>query len=162
MKLDDLKKTKRKNPVAKNMGINKARTHKDKKKALRNPRKNQKHKGRIMEGFYALLEDNHVWTKEEIREKLKTDDRWLFRGLLAIYRLQTEDEKNDKATRHYNGIGFNGVNADFLSTAAERRMNPNFKFSRKYRDAIRRAMLKYSGQLAKIANGKIDMRGREA
>jgi hypothetical protein len=41
-------------------------------------------------------------------------------------------------------------------------MNPNFKFSRKYRDAIRRAMLKYSGQLAKIANGKIDMRGREA
>ena len=33
------------------------------------------------------------WTKEEIAAKLATDDKWLIRGLLAIYAGQTEEEK---------------------------------------------------------------------
>ena len=48
MKLKDIKKyetpLKRRNLVAKNANINKASTHKDKKKALKNPRKYSKHK----------------------------------------------------------------------------------------------------------------------
>ena len=34
------------------------------------------------------------WTKEAIREKIMADDKWLIRGLLAIYRLQTDAEQN--------------------------------------------------------------------
>ena len=154
MKLNDLKKHKKKNPVDKNMGINKPQTHKDKKKALRNPRKNEKHKNKILESFDTLLEDGRVWKKEEIREKIKTNDKWLFRGLLRIYQLQTEDEQANRATSHFNGVGFNGVDAEFLSQAAERYAS-GFRFSDKYKAAIRRAMLKYSAQLTRIANGKI-------
>lgn len=155
MRLNDLVKDKIKhNPVAKNAGINRASTHKDKKKALLNPRKNQKHRKKVFESALPLFEEEKVWTKEEIRNKIKTDDRWLMRAVYAIYKLQTEDEKADKTTKHLNNIGFNGVDAVFLSQAAER-YRKNYNFSPKYMEAIRRAMLKYSGQLTKIANKRI-------
>lgn len=180
MKLDDIKnKMFKRNPVAKNVGVNRAVTHKDKKKALGNPRKNQKHKKKFLEGiaprinissgltstvnpqqvvkFQKLrktLFENKVWTKEEIRNNLQNDDRWLFRALFAIYKYQTEDEKSTGQTKYYNNVGFSGVDADFLTQAAIR-YKRGFRFSEKYIAAIRKAMLKYSGQLAKIANGKI-------
>lgn len=161
MKLNDIKgKQSKRNPVAKNAGINRAVTHKDKKKARNNPRKNQKHKNKFLESasnskqFHEHLFENKSWTKEEIRDKLEHDDRWLFRALFAIYKYQTEDEKSTGQTKYYNNVGFSGVDADFLTKAAMR-YKSGFRFSEKYVAAIRKAMLKYSGQLAKIANGKI-------
>lgn len=68
MKLKDVKTPNKRNPVAKNMGINRASTHKDKKKSLNTPRKN-KYKDKLSEG------DNKQWTKDEIRQKLLTDDK---------------------------------------------------------------------------------------
>jgi hypothetical protein len=69
MKLKDLnnKKSKiKRNPVAKNLNINKSATHKDHKKSLNVPRKNKKHK----EKFEDLFEEQKIWTKDEIRENL--------------------------------------------------------------------------------------------
>lgn len=55
MKLKDLKKKSPRNPVAKSGAVNRAATHKDKKKALRDPRKNQKHKGKMFESLAKLI-----------------------------------------------------------------------------------------------------------
>jgi len=160
MKLTDLKKKEakagRKNPVAKNMGVNRAATYKDRKKSQQNPRKSLKHKARMFETIEMVFEaeEKKVWTKDEIREKIKTDTRWLMRAIAAIYKKQTEDEQSNRVTSHVNNVCFNGVDAEFLSQAAER-YNAGWNFSEKYVEALRRAMLKYSGQLTKIANGKV-------
>lgn len=91
------------------------------------------------------------WTKEEIRFNMETNDKWLFRGLLAIYARQTEDERSSEITKHDNAVGFNGVDSNFLSRAAVFYKSNGFR-TKVHKEAVRKAMLKYSGQLAKIAN----------
>jgi hypothetical protein len=93
------------------------------------------------------------WTKETIREKLDTDSRWLQRGVVAIWEQQTNDEQRAKSTRHDNGMGFNGVDAMFLSSIAER-VQRGIPLSERQVEATRRVMRKYAGQLAKLANNK--------
>jgi hypothetical protein len=167
MKLTDLttkdKELKKKNkdrdqssPVLKHARVNRAQTHKDKKKAKKyNPRKATKHKSRMYESFLILCEtkEGKVWTKEEIKEKLKSDDNWLIRGLLAIYDRQTEEEQSSHATQVHNGIGFNAYDAEFLTNSAKFYQSKGFLSDRHLR-AVRRAMIKYSAQLSRIANGQ--------
>lgn len=93
-------------------------------------------------------------TVEEIRVKLATDDRWVLRGLKAIFKKQTDDEKHDGITKHDNGVGFTGADSGFLSPMALRALEGR-DFSPKQMVYIRKAMKKYAGQLHKIATGKI-------
>lgn len=95
-----------------------------------------------------------AWTKEQIKDKLATDDKWLFRGIVAIFNKQTEDEQDSGYTAHDNGMGFNGVDAEFLSSLALQ-INRYGRLSPKQIEIARTKMAKYAGQLAKIANGKI-------
>ena len=37
-----------------------------------------------------------IWTKEEILSGIQTNNKWVERGVVAIYNKQTEDEKNDR------------------------------------------------------------------
>lgn len=94
------------------------------------------------------------WTKEEIRFKMETNNDWLFRGLKAIYKRQTQDEKLEAITRHENGVGFGGADANILSSFAIQHEEKGF-LTRKQIGICRKKMLKYAGQLAKIANGEI-------
>lgn len=94
-----------------------------------------------------------VWTKETIREKLETDFRFVIRGLLAIYARQTDSEKNAGQTREDNGVGFNGIDSIILSSFAQQWQTRKF-LSPKQWIIARKKILKYSGQLAKIANGQ--------
>lgn len=94
------------------------------------------------------------WTSENIRFNMLTKDSWLYRGLVAIYNRQTEDERSAELTKHENGVGFSGVDSNFLSRAAKYYKDNGF-LTQKHRDKVRTAMLKYSGQLSKIANGEI-------
>lgn len=91
------------------------------------------------------------YTKAEIRFYLETNDKWLYRGLIAIYNRQTEDEKNAGITRHDNSVGFSGADSSFLSNAAKFLKERGF-LTAKQRSKVRQAMLKYAGQLEKIAN----------
>ena len=91
------------------------------------------------------------WTKEEIRFNMETDNKWLFRGLIAIYNRQTQDEKNEAITVHENGVGFGGADANILSSFAKQYGERGF-LTKNQIDICRKKMLKYSGQLAKIAN----------
>lgn len=96
-----------------------------------------------------------VWTKKEIREKLQSDDRWVIKGLLTIYRYQTEDEKSMGATKHDNGVGFNGLDAPFMSSLAEWYKEKG-SLTQKQMLHCRKTILKYAGQLARIANEEVE------
>ena len=92
-----------------------------------------------------------IWSKDEIRENMQSSDKWLIRGLLAIYKGQTETEQEQFQTIEHNGIGFNGFDAEFLTSVAQQVLERRTLTANQV-SAVRRAMLKYSGQLAKIAN----------
>jgi hypothetical protein len=92
-------------------------------------------------------------TVEFVREKIATDDRWLLRGLVAIYHKQTEDEQRDAATKHTNGVGFTGVDATFASSLAEQVIRRG-SLSPKQMIFARKIMKKYAAQLVRIAKEK--------
>lgn len=94
-----------------------------------------------------------VWTKAEIREKLASNDNWLVRGLLAIFSRQTASEQEAGVTSEDNGIGFNGADAEILSSFAKFYAKNGY-LSPKQREIARKKMLKYAGQLEKIAKGE--------
>lgn len=101
-----------------------------------------------------------IWTKEEIRENLNTKDVWVLKGILAIFDKQTQDEQNSEDTKHHNGIGFNGVDARIMSSFAKQIQG--FKpgkfhspLSKKQMEIARKKIMKYAGQLTKIANKEI-------
>ncbi len=107
-----------------------------------------------------------IWTVEEIRSKLENADgdrgnKWLYRGVLAIFNNQTDTEKNAHATIENNGIGYNGVDADIMTSFAKRIISHNKRavypqaLSPKQRVIARSKIVKYSGQLTVIANGGI-------
>lgn len=94
-----------------------------------------------------------------VRNKLLTDNKWLLKGLVAIYNRQTADEQRADQTRLDNGIGFNGVDSGFLSPMAKLTLerssrNVNDILSPRQLACVRKSMLKYSGQLVRIAEGK--------
>lgn len=102
-----------------------------------------------------------TWTKEAIKQNLLENDQWVVRGILAIYDRQTFDEQASHITKHNNGIGFNGVDAEILTSFAEqiiKWMNGGKAYSSplspKQMEIARRKIIKYSRQLAEIANRK--------
>lgn len=102
------------------------------------------------------------WKAEEIKEMLKTNDAWVWKALISIYMRQTEDEQVTEETTHNNGVGFNGVDAPFLSSLAKQVIrwkeghgSYRLPLSPKQMEMARKRILKYSGQLAKIANSQI-------
>jgi hypothetical protein len=50
-------------------------------------------------------------TKEQLINKLMTDDRWLGRGLMALAARQTEDERQQEVTKYHNQQGFRPCHA---------------------------------------------------
>lgn len=95
-----------------------------------------------------------AYTKEYITAKLATDDRWLVRGLLAIYARQTDDEKNSETAKEDNGIGFNAFDALILTDLVNQVKRTNY-LSKRQIALVRQKMKKYAGQLARIANGEV-------
>jgi len=90
---------------------------------------------------------------ETYKQKLLSDDRWLYRGILAIYERQTDHEKNNMTTVEDNGIGFNGVDAFLLSKYAED-LSKRGRLTENQKKWARKKMPKYAGQLLKIAKEK--------
>ena len=94
------------------------------------------------------------YTVEMVKGKLNTDNRWLERGILAIYNYQTSNEKHRGTTIEFNGVGFNGCDGQFLSSLAlwiKRSNRPEGqKLSVKQAAVASRKMQKYAGQLVRI------------
>jgi hypothetical protein len=109
------------------------------------------------------------WTKEAIKSKMAQTnaegDAWVVRGMLAILQYQTAEEKTYGQTVEDNGVGFNGVDAEILTSFCDQasrvlaeRQNDPLRYTRclspKQMEIARKKMLKYAGQLARIANSK--------
>lgn len=95
------------------------------------------------------------WSREEIEENLKKSQEWVERGIVAIWNLQTQEEKSKGYTKDNNGVGFNGIDSEFMSSLAEW-IKSDKKLSAKQLKFGREKLMKYAGQLTKIANGEIE------
>lgn len=108
--------------------------------------------------FTRSREDIEEWTRNDIKERLEEKNRWLIEGLITIYNKQTATEKRCKGTHERNGVGFNSADAGFLTDVAEQAVETKDKYgsprlTEAQIKAVRDNMLKYSQQLADIANG---------
>jgi len=98
---------------------------------------------------YAAMTDGEL--KAYILGRMQTSNEWLRKAVVAIYERQTLDEKQTGETKHHNGVGFNGTDASFLGSIAEQIIARRRSLSEKQLSATRKAMVKYTGQLARIA-----------
>jgi len=73
---------------------------------------------------------------------------------LAIYNKQTSFEKSAGETTEHNGIGFNGVDAKYLSWVATY-LKSGRHLSGAHIEKTLKRMLKYSGQLARIVSNEV-------
>ncbi len=94
-----------------------------------------------------------TWTAIEIKQKLETDQRWLERAIVAIYKLQTEDEKNSENTKYHNGVGFNSADAHILTYCAKWILSGK-PLSGTFLEKAKKKMVKYTKQLETVAQKK--------
>jgi hypothetical protein len=94
------------------------------------------------------------WKKEDIKELLETNDVAVIKGLIRIYELQTSDEQSDEYTKHHNGVGFSGFDGEFMTSVAKWFLKNGFVSEGQFKH-VKKKMMRYAGQLAKIANGEI-------
>ena len=103
---------------------------------------------------------------EFIRSQLEKDDRWMLRGLVAIYAKQTSEEQVAMQTKEHNGVGFTGVDGEILTSFAQQVIRRDVAkklttaqpvaatefLSPKQVIILRKKMPKYASQLLAIAS----------
>lgn len=92
-----------------------------------------------------------IWTEDEIRDYVQTNDKVLYGAIKKLYNEQTEDEKEAGQTKHYNNVGFNGADSKFMSSVAEFLIRRGY-LTDKQKFAARKRMVKYTKQLTRLAN----------
>lgn len=115
--------------------------------------------------YHFVREENTIemskkkWTKKQISELLENNDIMVERSIIQLWKKQTAEERATESTIEFNGVGFNGVDALFLTSLANHINNSNYqegdRLTAKQRAAARIALKKYVGQLTKIANKEI-------
>lgn len=102
------------------------------------------------------------WTESQITNLLQNNNKFLARAIVALYKLQTQDEQRAKLTRYRNDVGFNAIDADFLSDLAQSAIDAHgrtgkYLLTTAQLNAARDRMMKYSAQLTDIANAVDDV-----
>lgn len=92
-----------------------------------------------------------VWTKDEIRENILKNSKWVERAIVAVYRRQTAMEQNAECTVEHNNIGFSACDAHNGSYMAKWILSGR-SLSGKWLEKGRKIALKYCGQLTDYAN----------
>lgn len=95
-----------------------------------------------------------TWNVEEIKSLLTNNDKMVAHSVKVLYERQTMGERITHETTESNGIGFNGVDAPFLTSCAQFYISAGF-LTPKQTAACRKKLMKYSRQLTKIANHEI-------
>lgn len=110
---------------------------------------------------FKFKKDRLYW----FRLRLASDERFALFSMLAIYDLQTEDEKEDQATTDSNGVGFSGIDAEIFSSFSEQLRKKQERFggdcylSPKQTALVVKKMRKYAKQViahfesAKVSTG---------
>lgn len=105
----------------------------------------------------TTLNTHTMYTKDEIKNKLSTDVKWMERGVIVLYQRQTEDEKQTQETRHQNGVGFNGTDSRYLSWVGKYLMRGGH-LSGHHIEKVGKRLPKYWGQIMDIIEEKERMR----
>lgn len=90
------------------------------------------------------------WTKEEIKALLVKSDAAVIRGLIRIHGFQTAEEQSSGQTVEDNGLGFNALDAEFMTEMVIFHKHHGY-LTVKQLAIVRKKLLKYAGQLVKIA-----------
>lgn len=106
----------------------------------------------IEKARHGAVNTSRTWDKEEIVHLLQISDRFVVNSLLRLYDKQTVDEKNSRTTQHSNKMGFNAFDAKPLSGVAVQVIQNQF-ITPKQIGFCRSKLIKYAGQLTRIANG---------
>jgi hypothetical protein len=54
-----------------------------------------------------------------VKQQLGSNPAWASKAIVKLYECQTADEQNSQITKEDNGVGFNGTDANILSSFAE-------------------------------------------
>lgn len=92
-----------------------------------------------------------IWTVEEIKALLENNNEFVCRALKKLYERQTEEEQNGNHTDERNGVGFNRIDAEFMTSVAKYLIEYG-SLTDKQLFYVRKKIMKYAGQLTKIAN----------
>lgn len=99
-----------------------------------------------------------TWTVETIREAIMTSTVMVERSILELFNRQTADEQTMGATRHHNAMGFNGPDAEFMSSLAGWILRSSrvegSRLSPKQIVHARKKLPKYARQLLEVAEAK--------
>jgi hypothetical protein len=116
---------------------------------------------RIQKPVLLTSKTHQVIDKDFIVKALTKSNAWLFRAIVSIFEYQTADEQTAEVTAHDNGVGFSGVDAQMMSSFAKQIIEHgkgNSKFasplSPKQIELARKRMVKYAGQLLRIAQSR--------
>lgn len=92
--------------------------------------------------------------KAYIQGLLKENDEAVKQALVRLYNCQEHDEMRDKKSVHENGVGFNKVDAYYLSKSAEKIIRGK-QLSESELNACRWSIMKYWQQLTEMSKKKL-------
>ena len=101
-----------------------------------------------------ILKTQNDW-KKYIQNLIITNDKALYRAIIAIYNNQTKTEQNIQSTTEHNGIGFSGTDAEFMSSLAVR-IQSRRQLTTGQIMVARKIMPKYWKQLMVISKNNIE------
>lgn len=90
-----------------------------------------------------------VLRENYIKERMKDDDEYLMGALIALYNCQTADEKEIHGTKYQNDMGFNGVDAGFLTDVSQFFLRTGFVTEKQIK-FVRKTIIKYWGQVERL------------
>jgi hypothetical protein len=94
-----------------------------------------------------------TWDKPSIQTLIHSNPKALHRAIIKIYERQTADEQDLDQTIEHNGIGFNGIDAEIMSSFAKQLMTRGF-LSPKQTVIAQKKMPKYWKQILQLINEK--------
>lgn len=93
-------------------------------------------------------------SKEDIKYNLQHNTTWMERALVVLHNLQTTEEQVVDTTIEFNGKGFNGLDAKYLSYCAKW-IKGGGHLNEKHKVMCGKKLPKYWNQISKIIENKV-------
>ena len=94
----------------------------------------------------AVQVNGKSWTQADVRDLLLSNKAAQLRALILLYSLQTNHEKMLGRTGEFNGVGFNKVDSEILSSFARGYESRGYLSPKQYQ-ILGKRIPKYAGQI---------------